>query len=99
MVGLMHSLTCAVTGAERLTDIVIAYQWSKNGVAVPDQTVMTLSFTPLTFSDAGRYACQATVSSSLFSVPIAHKSANSFRFNPICELSLSISNKIKFQSP
>ena len=56
----MFSLTCTVTGAERLTDSVITYQWFKDGEVVSGQTMETLSF-----SDAGSYTCQATVMSSL----------------------------------
>ena len=65
MAGSMYSLTCTVTGAERLTDAMVTYQWLKNGAVVLDQTMATLSFSPLTFSDAGSYTCQATVTSSL----------------------------------
>jgi hypothetical protein len=56
----MYSLTCAITGAERLTGAVVIYQWFKNGGVVSGQTMATLSFSPLTFSDAGSYTCQAT---------------------------------------
>ena len=67
MAGSMYSLTCTVTGAEGLTDAgaMVTYQWLKNGAVVLDQTMATLSFSPLTFSDAGSYTCQATVTSSL----------------------------------
>ena len=75
----MYSLTCTVTGVERLTDAggMVAYQWLKNAAVVSGQTVATLSFSPLTFSDAGSYTCQATVISSLLSDPITTASANS----------------------
>ena len=66
-VGAMYSLTCTVTGAERFTGSTITYQWFKYGMVVSDQTMETLSFTPLTFSDAGGYTCEATVMSSLLS--------------------------------
>ena len=76
----MYSLTCTVTGAERLTDAdagaIVTYQWLKNGAVVSDQTMATLSFSPLTFSDAGSYTCQATVTSSLLSDPITTNSTN-----------------------
>ena len=69
-VGAMYSLTCTVTGAERLTGSTITYQWFKDGVMVSDQTMETLSFTSLTFSDAGGCTCEATIMSSLLSGPI-----------------------------
>ena len=77
MVGSMYSLTCTVTGAERLTDAMLTYQWLKNGVVVSGQTMATLSFSSLTFSDAGSYTCQATATSSLLSAPITTASINS----------------------
>ena len=79
MVGSMYLLNCTVTGAERLTDAgaVVTYQWLKNGAVVSSQPMATLSFSPLTSSDAGSYTCQATVNSSLLSDPITTASANS----------------------
>ena len=82
----MYSLTCAVIGAESLTDAMVTYQWSKNGAAVLGQTMATLSFSPLTFSDAGSYTCRATVSSSLLGGPISSISASPVSINPMCEL-------------
>ena len=89
MVGSLYSLTCAVTGAERLSDAMVTYQWFKNGVAVPDQTTATLSFS-LTFSDAGRYICQATVSSSLLSGPITRNNANTIDIILTCRDMLAL---------
>jgi hypothetical protein len=77
MVGSMYSLTCAITGAEGLTDTMVTYQWRKNGGVVSDQTMATLSFSSLSFSDAGSYTCQATVTSSLLSDPITTAPSNS----------------------
>ena len=77
MVGSIYPLICTVTGAERLTDAMVTYQWAKNGVEVSaGQTMATLSFSPLTCSHAGRYTCQATVTSNLLSAPISQNSAN-----------------------
>ena len=81
MVGSMYSLTCNITGAERLTDAgaSVTYQWLliKNGAIVAlDQTMATLSFSPLTFSDAGSYTCEVTVTSSLLSDLITTISAS-----------------------
>ena len=85
----MYSLTCTVTGAEGLTDAdaMVTYQWFKNGAVVSDQTMATLSYSPLTFSDAGSYTCQATVTSSLLSNPInITTSSNSESLQLTCRL-------------
>ena len=58
-----YSLTCGVTGAENLNPS-ITYQWTKNnGTLAVGADPHVLSFSPLRLSDAGRYTCQATVSS------------------------------------
>ena len=84
MAGSMYSLNCTVTGNEMLTGSTITYQWFKDGVMVSGQTMETFSFTPLSFSDAGRYTCQATVMSSLLSGPISN--TNSVDVTLTCEL-------------
>ena len=89
----MYSLTCAVTGAERLTDAMVTYTWSKNGTLLSGQTMATLSFSPLTFSDAGSYTCQVTVTSSLLSGPISNISASPVSINNMCELYQSSHNR------
>ena len=89
----MYSLTCIVTGAEGLTDAMVAYQWLKNGAVVSDQTMATFSFSPLTFSDAGRYTCQATVTSSLLSGTITTASANSESVRLTCRSFLKSNTK------
>ena len=90
IVGSVYSLTCAVTGAERLTDAMVTYTWSKNDALLSGQTMATLSFSSLTFSDAGSYTCQATVSSSLLGGPISPVSASPVSINPMCELYQSL---------
>ena len=83
----MYSLTCTVTGAEKLTDAgaMVTYQWLKNSAVVSDQTMANLSFSPLTFSDAGSYTCQATVTSSLLvSGTITTASSNSLSVRLTC---------------
>ena len=75
--GSMYSLTCTVTGAERLTGSTITYKWFKDGAVVSNQTMHTLSFPSLSFSDAGDYTCQATVMSSLLSGSISTSNSNS----------------------
>ena len=84
-VGAMYSLTCTVTGAERLTGSTITYQWFKDGVVVSGQTMETLSFTSLTFSDAGGYTCEATVMSSLLSGPITTARSSAVDITLTCE--------------
>ena len=58
-----YSLTCGVTGAENLNPST-NYVWTKNnGTQTQVGADRVLSFSPLRLSDAGRYTCQATVSS------------------------------------
>ena len=85
IVGAMYSLTCTVIGAESLTDSTMTYQWFKDGGVVSDQTVENLSFTSLTFSDAGEYICEATVMSGLLSGHITTARSNSVDLTLKCE--------------
>ena len=60
-----YSLICGVTvtGADT-GNPSITYQWTKNnGTQTQVGADRVLSFSPLRLSDAGRYTCQATVSS------------------------------------
>ena len=83
----MYSLTCTVIGAEMLTDAgaMVTYQWLKNGAVVLDQTMATLSFSPVTLFDAGSYTCQATVTSGLLSDPITTSISNSVDVQLTCK--------------
>ena len=97
MVGSMYFLNCTITGADRLTNPMVFYGWFKNGIymEVSDQTMETLSFSSLTFSDAGRYSCQATVMSSL--LLRGHATTTGFEDNTIiftCELSYTVKKRI-----
>ena len=74
VLGSMYSLTCNIAGAERLNGTV-AFQWFKNGMAVPDHTLRNLSFSSLTISDAEIYTCQITVISSLLMAPLIANSS------------------------
>ena len=63
-----YSLTCDVTVTGNPNSF-ITYQWTKNnGIQTEDVQAGTdpkvLSFSSLRLSDAGRYTCQATVSST-----------------------------------
>ena len=66
-----YSLTCGVIGAENLNPLFIhtTYQWTKKNRTheqiIPKRSKI-LSFSSLKTSDAGRYTCQATISSSFF---------------------------------
>ena len=58
-----YSLRCSIGGAGNLNPS-ITYQWTKNnGTQSQIGADEVLSFSPLRLSDAGRYTCQATVSS------------------------------------
>ena len=69
-VGQQNFLICAVIGAQNHINTTVIYQWFKNGEIMPNQTMDTLSFSPLGFADAGNYSCQANATSVLFSRPI-----------------------------
>lgn len=73
-----YSLDCNLTGAERLMGSNVTYSWIKNDNVVTGQSMMTLSFTPLSLSDAGDYNCQATITSDLLSEDITTNSTNSY---------------------
>ena len=65
VLGSSYVLTCDVSGDETLSS-TLAYQWTwDNGtIQVPVGTnSSTLSFSPLSLSDTGRYTCSVTVSS------------------------------------
>ena len=67
-----NTLTCEVSGAERLSPM-ITYQWTRNNQAVSesDGNLKTLNLSPLRLSYAGSYACIITVSSALLSSSIS----------------------------
>ena len=74
-----YSLTCTVSGTNHLNSS-IAYQWNKNNGTQTQIQVgadKVLSFSPLRLSDAGRYTCQATVSSPYLNNDITVMSSNS----------------------
>ena len=64
-----YTLTCCVFGAESINPF-ITYQWTKNNgtethVQIQDgSNPRTISFDHLRVSDAGRYTCQARISSA-----------------------------------
>ena len=67
VLGQSYSLTCGVTRTENLSP-VLTYQWTKNNgtqtqIQNDEANPIILSFSSLRLSDAGRYTCQATVSS------------------------------------
>ena len=76
-VGESYSLTCTVTGADRLNP-TISYQWFKDNTVVSGETQSTLSFSSLSLSDAGQYRCRVTVASALLNINISN-SSHSYR--------------------
>ena len=82
--GLMYSLNCTVTGAERLTDSTIMYQWFKDGEVMLG-TMMNLSFPSLSYSDAGGYNCLTTVMSSLLNGSIITSNSSAIGVNLTCK--------------
>ena len=68
-----YSLTCTVTGADRLNPM-ITYQWFQDNTMVSGETQSNLSFTSFSLSDAGQYRCDVTVSSTLLSQSITKMS-------------------------
>lgn len=62
-----YTLTCKVIVANHLCPSTISYQWIKNNSIITqlETPPNSLSFSPLRLSDAGQYACQATIISSL----------------------------------
>ena len=89
-VGERYSLTCTVTGADRLNP-TITYRWF-NGTTLVSvvQQSETLSFSSLSLSDAGEYRCDVTVSSTLLSQPITNMSNTQ-------DLTLQSKNKFRFK--
>ena len=69
-VGESYSLTCTVTGTDRLNP-TITYRWFKDNTVVSGETQSTLSFSSPSLSDAGQYRCRVTVSSTLLSRSIS----------------------------
>ena len=65
-VGENYSLTCTVTGADRLNP-TITYRWFKNTALVSGERQTRFLFPSLSLSDAGQYRCRVTVSSTLLS--------------------------------
>ena len=70
--GQQYSLTCDVSGAERLHPN-ITYQWIKNNSDAQMQVgndSKSLFFSSLTLSDAGVYSCQISIQSPYISKEI-----------------------------
>lgn len=57
-----NTLSCDVSGADNLNPM-IAFQWTRNGEAVPNGNLRTLNLSPLQLSHAGNYACSVNISS------------------------------------
>ena len=92
-----YSLMCGVTGAGKLNPS-ITYQWTKNNgtqtqIQNDEASPEVLSFSPLTLFDAGRYACQATVSSPYLNSGITMMGTHDVTFRS--EFSYKILNLIE----
>ena len=61
------SLRCDVSGTDNLNSPTFTYQWQKDGDVISDQQGQTLSYSPLTASNAGQYICEVTVTSTSLS--------------------------------
>jgi hypothetical protein len=65
--GESYSLTCTVSGADRL-DYMASYQWRKDGNVLVGETAVALSFSPFRLLHAGQYTCEVTVGNTMFSI-------------------------------
>ena len=83
--GSAYSLNCTVSGAEKLIDSNITYQWFKDGEVVPGETTETLTSTLLSLSDAGEYFCLAYVTSSLLDGQTITVKSSLFGVELVCE--------------
>ena len=73
-----YSLTCDVTGDENLNP-TITYQWTMdngNSQTQVGTNSNSLSFSPLSLSNAGRYTCSVTVSSLYLDGNVVVSSSN-----------------------
>ena len=93
-----YTLTCAVIGDENLSP-TITYQWTRDNGATQTQVGTnsnTLSFSPLSLSDAGRYTCDVTVSSPYITniIMAASESDNTPSLSFQCTLVIDINPSI-----
>lgn len=68
-IGHGYTLTCSISGAENLNDTLPYYEWRSRGQLLSSNS-STLHFYSLKLSDAGRYTCQASVTSNYLHEPI-----------------------------
>ena len=61
-VGQSYNLNCSTPGTS-----VMTFHWIVNGEILHGQTREVLSFSPLRLSDAGKYTCNVTVNSMIYS--------------------------------
>ena len=89
--GENYQLTCNISGVENLNP-TITYRWTKNSGSGRTDPVgtnsSTLFFVPLRLSDAARYDCEVTVSSSYLSGGIMAINVNpqDIRIQSECEV-------------
>ena len=77
--GIQYTLTCTVSGHERVMDMTVTYQWLKDSSIMQGQTDSTLTFNPLNRDDGGAYTCRATISSSLLTDDIVEDGSTTFQ--------------------
>ena len=90
-----NTLTCDVTGAERLSP-TIDYQWTRNGETVQGGNSQTLTLSPIQLSHVGNYTCHVIVSSPLLNNTISASSDNSQNVTIRIQGELAISMNVRY---
>jgi hypothetical protein len=67
---------------------ILGYQWTKQGISIPDRTTATLSFSNITTNDAGNYAVVVTnaygaVTSSVVALSVTYPAAAAALVNAV----------------
>ena len=68
--GQSYTLECGVSGADKLADISITYEWTRGNSSEMLGGDMAYTFTPTAGDDGVMYHCAATVISSSLNAPI-----------------------------
>ena len=61
-IGMHYNLTCFITNL-RVEQLIITYQWYKDGAMFSGANESTLVLQSLTHADAGEYVCEANLTS------------------------------------
>ena len=81
---LSYTLECAVYGIDRLTNVNVAYEWTRGNSSVVLGGDMIYTFTPTAGDDGVMYHCEVTVTSSSLSTPITSSGSRTIRVLGIC---------------